>query len=72
MRAARKDQGGERTGDDREAGFDIDSIDGDPSQREYAVMRHVLATVKRMRPRERLGTRSGRPFATGASSPIGR
>ncbi len=31
------------------AGFDIDSIDEDPPQREYAVMRDVLATVKRMR-----------------------
>ena len=33
----------------REAGFDIDSIDDDPPQREYAVMRDILATVKEMR-----------------------
>ena len=33
----------------RAAGFDIDSIDDDPRQPEYAVMRDVLATVKRMR-----------------------
>jgi hypothetical protein len=33
----------------RAASFVIDSIDDDPRQREYAVMRDVLATVKRMR-----------------------
>ena len=33
----------------RAAGFGIDSVDDDPPEREYAVMRDTLATVKRMR-----------------------
>jgi hypothetical protein len=33
----------------REAGFGIDSVDGDPPQREYAVLRDTLATVRSMR-----------------------
>ena len=50
----------------RAAGFDIDSIDDDPRQREYAVMRDVLATVKRMRSEGAIAARSRKHSVRGS------
>ena len=43
------DGAGVRPAEIRASGFGIDAIDDDPRQREYAVMRDTLATVKKMR-----------------------